>query len=353
MTIECRGRLIDRNTIEFDLSYPHPPSLVWQAITEPESLAVWMMPMELDLRLGGRVSLEPSQGKAYGVITALEPQALLEYRFDAGQAFWPESVLRYELSDDGSGGCRLVFTQRLAAHLRFPDDASDRQLAGPGTFPPGTCAGWEGFFAEGLQRFLDGRRAPIYDDEDDRLMAARTPVYRRRIAAELGDASIERNLAEFVDRTTMRHTRWYPHPVERVWEAITDGAQASVWHGWPVSIDLRVGGHCVFGPAHDPFWESDIVVLEPPHVIEFSHPNEQDGGAIRYELAAEDDGCRMTFTQWFRPDAEDPWNAGFVGGFHAMFDIIGWMLDGEPIEPDPARWRDVLVPAYEVQLREA
>ena len=46
-------------------------------------------------------------------------------------------------------------------------------------------------------------------------------------------------------------------------------------------------------------------------------------------------------------------HAKVMDRFHAMFDILGWMIDGEPIHPDPARWRDVLVPTYERHLHEA
>jgi uncharacterized protein YndB with AHSA1/START domain len=188
MSIAAIGHFTDRNTILFDLQYPHPPSSVWRAITQPEQLAVWFMPMELDLRLGGRVTLDPRDDRstptqpAEGVITALEPEALLEYRFSGGQELWPESVLRWELSADGDGS-RLVFSQRLAADVIAPEDFD--QFAGPGTFAPGTCAGWQGFFQEGLNRFLDGRRAPIYDDTDDELMSARTVEYRQRLLDEV------------------------------------------------------------------------------------------------------------------------------------------------------------------------
>jgi hypothetical protein len=50
---------------------------------------------------------------------------------------------------------------------------------------PGTCAGWEGFFREGLDRHLDGRQAPIYDETDEALMAERTPRYEARVRSLL------------------------------------------------------------------------------------------------------------------------------------------------------------------------
>jgi hypothetical protein len=51
---------------------------------------------------------------------------------------------------------------------------------------PGTCAGWEGFFRDGLARHLDGR-VPVYDDRDDAVMAARTEGYRSLVETQLTD----------------------------------------------------------------------------------------------------------------------------------------------------------------------
>ena len=183
---DARGTFPDRNTFRLETRYPHPPDRVWQAITDPEHLAVWFMPMQIDLRVGGRVLLvdygqEGKSPPAEGVVTACEPGSLLEYRFDKGEWDWPESTLRYELSVDGDG-CRLVFSQTVAPDTVWAVDP-EGQVGGPGTIHPGACAGWEGFFEEGLSRFLAGRRAPLYDEDDDRLMDARTAAYRPRLEA--------------------------------------------------------------------------------------------------------------------------------------------------------------------------
>jgi uncharacterized protein YndB with AHSA1/START domain len=175
------GTFVDRNTIQFELEYPHPPSAVWSAITDPAALAIWFMPMTMDLRAGGAVTLvyndTPGIVPAQGVVTELEPGSVLEYRFEKGPWDWPESVLRFELTplEDGS---RLVFSQRIAPDTVWSVD-TEGQLGGPGTIHPGACAGWQGFFEEGLARFLNGRTAPIYDDADDDVMAARTERYRQ------------------------------------------------------------------------------------------------------------------------------------------------------------------------------
>lgn len=44
----------------------------------------------------------------------------------------------------------------------------------------------------------------------------------------MSDAFV-RDLARFDDRWTMRHTRTYPHPIERVWAAITSDDHLNRW----------------------------------------------------------------------------------------------------------------------------
>lgn len=164
------------------------------------------------------------------------------------------------------------------------------------------------------------------------------------------------NLATFVDRYTMKHVRVYPHPVERVWEAITDTQSISAWMGFPVTVELRVGGICKWG--HDgAYFTTEIIRIEPMTLIEHGSPGDPfpDRGYMRFELSPHPDGCRLDFTQHFPrefrqgevegdlggdlPGGPDtPWRPGFVGGFHAAFDGLGRLLDGmstiEGLEPN-------------------
>lgn len=179
---EALGTFPDKHTFRLELTYPHPPSRVWKAITEEGHLAVWFMPLELDLKVGGHAVLKDygqpaGVPPARGTVTVVEPERVLEYHFGRGAWEWPESTLRYELTAE-DGGCRLVFTQRLA-----PDSVPDwrgfdaAQIAGPGTHLPGACAGWQGFFQEGLARYLGGRVSDIYGPDDEVTMAERTGAY--------------------------------------------------------------------------------------------------------------------------------------------------------------------------------
>ena len=178
------GRFVDRHTILFDVAY-RSRRATCGALTDPASIGAWFAHIELDPRLGGRVTIDPRHDRstptapAEGVIIAFEPERLLAYRFHAGKPQWPESELRFELRTDGDGS-GLVFSQRLAPATVFPDD----QLAGPGTFPPATCASWQCILQDGLARFLAGGRLPGYDDWDH-VLPGLTSKYRDMIITDL------------------------------------------------------------------------------------------------------------------------------------------------------------------------
>jgi uncharacterized protein YndB with AHSA1/START domain len=173
-----RGRFLgtfpDRHTVRFDLWYPHPPEAVWAAITEADQLAAWFLEVTIEAPAGGRVRLR----EAEGVVTAYEPPSLLEYEFTDGAAGWPDSVLRFELAAH-DGGCRLVFSQRLASHITWGGDSR----GGPGTMPPGASAGWQGLLQDGLARVLAGQQPPIYTEADKALDAQREERCRQVLEA--------------------------------------------------------------------------------------------------------------------------------------------------------------------------
>lgn len=158
------------------------------------------------------------------------------------------------------------------------------------------------------------------------------------------------NLATFEDRYTMRHIRIYPHPVERVWRAITDDKEFSQWFGFQCRFDMQPGGNCIWGPDGS-YFETKIGRLEPPTLVEHLAPGETDldRWGLRFRLEEHEAGCHFEFTQRFEPGMEvgyesdrlgadlpggpdTPWRPGFVGGFHSAWDNLGNYLDGAPLE---------------------
>ena len=60
-------------------------------------------------------------------------------------------------------------------------------------------------------------------------------------------------LARFIDRFTMEHVRFYPHPVERVWRALTVSELSAKWFT-EVDFALEVGAQSNSELGRRPAW---------------------------------------------------------------------------------------------------
>jgi uncharacterized protein YndB with AHSA1/START domain len=126
-------------------SYDTTVDDLWEAITTPERLARWFMPVEGDLKLGGRYQLK---GNAGGTITHCERPTALDVTWEAmGATSW----VNVRLSPDGSKA-RLTLE-----HIAHKDGIGEEHLK---QFGPGAVGiGWDlGLF--GLERHLLAPSAP-------------------------------------------------------------------------------------------------------------------------------------------------------------------------------------------------
>lgn len=94
----------------FERRLAHPRAYVWRAIVDPVRRAKWFFPGTLEPALGGRVALVDSGRGITGTVTEIQPGELLGFTWDSVDG--PDSAVRFELSDLGSG-CRLTFTHIL------------------------------------------------------------------------------------------------------------------------------------------------------------------------------------------------------------------------------------------------
>ena len=137
---------------------------------------------------------------------------------------------------------------------------------------------------------------------------------------------------EELERYTFRYEREYPHPPERVWQAITAAEHMDAWFMPRNVIEPRQGGRFAFGFGGDPGpAQSGIISLfEPPRVVEFLYDN---GNRMRYELHPIEGGTRLYLVDAFDPAFEHepglseetggdlpggldtPWRPGFMAGF--------------------------------------
>jgi uncharacterized protein YndB with AHSA1/START domain len=129
--------------------YDAPVEDVWDAVTDPQRIGRWFMPVSGDLRVGGDFQLE---GNAGGRILGCEPPRLLRVTF-GGET----SVVELRLSPDGDAATRLELEHTVP--LEMARSAAGALYVGPG---------WDGaLLALGL--FLAGETSP------DPVAAANSP----------------------------------------------------------------------------------------------------------------------------------------------------------------------------------
>jgi uncharacterized protein YndB with AHSA1/START domain len=130
-------------------SYPTTVEDLWEAITTPERLARWFLPVEGDLKVGGRYQLK---GNAGGTITRCErPQALeVTWEFMGGLSW-----VHVRLAPDGNKA-RLTLE-----HIAHKDGIGEEHL---NKFGPGAVGiGWDlGLY--GLEKHVANPAAELDHD---------------------------------------------------------------------------------------------------------------------------------------------------------------------------------------------
>ena len=103
-----------KDRLNFEARYPHPPADVWRALTDPESLAKWLLPNDFQPTLGGAFEFRSVDGKQRIAceVLELEPGKRLAFRWDAGEDE-PPAVVSWNLQPDGDGGTHLTLEHRL------------------------------------------------------------------------------------------------------------------------------------------------------------------------------------------------------------------------------------------------
>jgi len=353
MTDTGFGRFIDEETIQYERIYPHPQERVWRAITDPIEIAAWMFaPDEWDLRSGGtwRMGCDWT-----GNVAALEPPRRLRLEHARDDSVRAGGFIQYEL-EPVTGGTRLIFTHRLPG-----------VAGGLARDPDGIAGGWHEIL-DRLAEQLDGRpigaglpatdfarmadawlaakagrpdeasaRQHVFDLRREEAGTALNRQYRERALAGAGGHA-DGGLGRFINRQTLEFVRTYPHPIERVWRAITEPTELARWFIPTTTWDFKEGGAYRF---HDDGFMGELLTIDAPRFIRLSsasQPGQEPGSFIQYELTAVEGGTRMRFVQFSTPGGlfegrpehrnDVPWAGGNLGGWHEFFEALGAHLDG-------------------------
>jgi uncharacterized protein YndB with AHSA1/START domain len=134
--------------VQMERRYPAPAVDVWDALTDPDRIRRWMMPISGDLRVGGSFQLE---GNAGGEILRCERPNLLRVTFGD-----PSSLVEVRLAEEGTD---TVLTLDHSVPKALAGGVAGALYVGPG---------WDGALL-GLGLYLDGVVS------DDPVAAASSP----------------------------------------------------------------------------------------------------------------------------------------------------------------------------------
>jgi uncharacterized protein YndB with AHSA1/START domain len=174
----------------------------------------------------------------------------------------------------------------------------------------------------------------------------------------------EAELARFIDRDTIEYVRTYPHPIERVWKAVSDPAEVSIWF-WAGRSEARLGGAYVFGPEDGPFQFGGVITaFDPPTLIRYGGPHAGRESYWQFELSSRAGGTRVRFVQRITPGCwvnihnwpadppehpageANPWRPGTLSGWHRSLDHMGVLMDGGEWGPATRAERETLDQRY-------
>ena len=128
---------------------------------------------------------------------------------------------------------------------------------------------------------------------------------------------------------TLTLQRRLGHSTGAVWQAITDRSFLTQWFPAEIAGEWQVDEPLEFTFLHgegdgmpDEALRGRVLAVEPEHLLAFRW----GGHSLSSELAAESDGCRLTFSDRF----EDPSDAARgAAGWEMCLDNLGRVLDGD------------------------
>ncbi len=126
----------DDLAVRLERRYPSDVEEVWDALTDPERIARWFLPVSGDLRVGGRFATE---GNADGEIRVCDRPSRLVLTWGG-----PDSVVTLQLTPDGTDATVLALEHTVPS--AFVPDGSGALYVGPG---------WDGALL-GLGLYLSG-----------------------------------------------------------------------------------------------------------------------------------------------------------------------------------------------------
>jgi uncharacterized protein YndB with AHSA1/START domain len=128
-------------------------------------------------------------------------------------------------------------------------------------------------------------------------------------------------------RPTVRVERRYPHPIEKVWRAVTAAEHLGRWFPSPVDLDLRPGGTISFGAFGGSSGATGRVEsVEAPRRLTFTWGTDR----LTFELAPDGDGTSFALIHSFEDRTGAP---SYATGWESCLAGLRSVLADEPPPP--------------------
>lgn len=259
-------------TVERSIWIDAPRERVWQAITDADQLAQWLLPPMLGARMrrdedGTTFVLMGEMAVPFAALESADPPQRATIRS------MPDRLLAITCAlAEEQGGTRVAVT--LSGFERLPEEAREDRL-----LPSGM--GWEKALAN-LKAFVAGAELPFPEGYVAALFG-----YRRKTKETI---AVERSI-------------WIDGPRERVWRAVTDPALIEQWFSpgtpWEHS-ELAVGGRLFVrnSDTGEEMYTQVVEQLDPPHRLAMRTVGEPAEPTFlsTYTLTEERGGTRLTIT---------------------------------------------------------
>ncbi len=92
--------------VKFERVYGFSREKVWDAITNPEKLAIWFTDIEMDFVVGGKMIIrfrDATNTESFGKVLRIKAPELFEYS-------WEDELAKWEIFEEGESKCKLVLT---------------------------------------------------------------------------------------------------------------------------------------------------------------------------------------------------------------------------------------------------
>lgn len=134
----------------------------------------------------------------------------------------------------------------------------------------------------------------------------------------MGDLGV---LSAAADQWTLTFTRWFAHPADKVWRAVTEEEHLVQWFPQRIKGEWKAGASLRFEMEGGDGFDGEIVQFDPPNIVEIMWGTDR----LRIEVRPDGDGSVLVLSDTF---AELGKAARDGAGWHECLERLEADLDG-------------------------